>query len=76
MIGSRSEFKSSYGIAQPTKFLVAHPSTFARPRLMGAKYIPTIKDQKASQSFLKKQNPNHPAFKKSSGAGSKKGKKS
>ncbi len=43
---------------------------------MGAKYIPTIKDQKANQSFLKKQNPNHPAFKKSSGAASKKGKKS
>lgn len=42
---------------------------------MGAKYIPTIKDLKANQSFIKKQHPNHPVFKKSSGSASKKGKK-
>lgn len=33
---------------------------------MGAKYIPTIKDQKAAQSWLKKQNPGVPGFKKKS----------
>ncbi len=33
---------------------------------MGAKYLPTIKDQRASQRFQQKQNP-IPAFKKSSG---------
>jgi hypothetical protein len=42
---------------------------------MGAKYIPTNKDRKAAQSFLKKQDPNHPAFKKASAPASKKGKK-
>jgi hypothetical protein len=42
---------------------------------MGAKYLPTIKDQKASQRFQQKQNP-LPKFKKASGAGSaKSGKK-
>jgi hypothetical protein len=33
---------------------------------MGAKYLPTIKDLKASQRFQQKQNPLH-KFKKSSG---------
>jgi hypothetical protein len=43
---------------------------------MGAKYLPTIKDQKASQSYFKKQNPGVPGFKKSSGTPApKKGKK-
>ena len=32
---------------------------------MGAKYLPTVKDQKAAVRFLKKQNP-PPDFKKSS----------
>ena len=32
---------------------------------MGAKYMPTVKDQKASLRFQKKQNP-PPDFKKSS----------
>jgi hypothetical protein len=40
---------------------------------MGAKYLPTIKDQKASQRFQQKQNPMR-KFKKSSAsqAGKKK----
>lgn len=33
---------------------------------MGAKYLPTIKDLKASQRFQQKQNP-LPKFKKSAG---------
>lgn len=33
---------------------------------MGAKYLPTVKDQKASQRFQKKQNPHLPGFTKSS----------
>lgn len=42
---------------------------------MGAKYIPTIKDQKAAQSWLKKQNPGVPGFKKQAAPkGPKKGK--
>ncbi len=42
---------------------------------MGAKYLPTIKDLKASQRFQQKQNPLR-KFKKSSGAPSgKKGEK-
>ncbi len=31
---------------------------------MGAKYLPTIKDQKASLSFQKRNTPNLPGFKK------------
>lgn len=38
---------------------------------MGAKYLPTIKDQKASQRFQQKQNA-LPKFKKSPGAAAKK----
>jgi hypothetical protein len=42
---------------------------------MGAKYLPTIRDQKANQRFQQKQNPLR-KFKKSPGASSaKKGKK-
>ncbi len=42
---------------------------------MGAKYLPTIKDLKASQRFQQKQNP-LPKFKKAGGAtGGKKAKK-
>ncbi len=57
------------------KFLVAHLLPFARPRSMGAKYIPTNKDLKANKSFIKKQHPNHPVLKKASAPASKKGKK-
>jgi hypothetical protein len=38
---------------------------------MGAKYLPTIKDQKATQRFMQKQKP-LPRFKKASAAGAKK----
>jgi hypothetical protein len=38
---------------------------------MGAKYLPTIKDIKASQRFQQKQNP-LPKFKKSTDVGSAK----
>jgi hypothetical protein len=31
---------------------------------MGAKYIPTVKDQKALQRYQGKQNPGKPGFKK------------
>lgn len=41
---------------------------------MGAKYLPTIKDLKASQRFRQKQNP-LPLFKKSAEAKSAKGAK-
>jgi hypothetical protein len=41
---------------------------------MGAKYLPTIKDLKASQRFQQKQKP-LPQFKKSTGAQAKKSKK-
>ena len=42
---------------------------------MGTKYLPTIKDIKASQRFQQKQNP-LPVFKKApAGKGGKKGKK-
>ena len=41
---------------------------------MGAKYLPTIKDLKASQRFRQKQNP-LPLFKKSAGSNSPKGAK-
>ena len=41
---------------------------------MGAKYLPTIKDMKASQRFQQKQNP-LPKFKKSGGAPAAKKKK-
>jgi hypothetical protein len=41
---------------------------------MGAKYLPTIKDLKASQRFQQKQKP-LPQFKKSGGAQAKKSKK-
>ncbi len=42
---------------------------------MGAKYLPTIKDLKASQRFWKKQNPVHQFKKPSSPAPAKTGKK-
>ena len=38
---------------------------------MGAKYLPTIKDQKATQRFMQKQK-SLPKFKKASGPGVKK----
>jgi hypothetical protein len=41
---------------------------------MGAKYLPTIKDLKASQRFQQKQKP-LPQFKKSAAAQAKKSKK-
>ncbi len=42
---------------------------------MGAKYLPTIKDQKASQRFHQKQNP-LPKTRKSPGADARKKKRS
>lgn len=54
--------------------LVAGPHVIGRPVRMGAKYLPTIKDQKASQRFQQKQKPLR-KFKKNGGATSvKKGK--
>lgn len=49
--------------------LIARPSAFPAPLslTMGAKYLPTVKDQKASLRFLKKQKP-VPNFKYSSHA--------
>jgi hypothetical protein len=48
---------------------------FARLAAMGAKYLPTIKDLKASERFKQKQSPLH-KFKKSPGdQPAKKGKK-
>jgi hypothetical protein len=41
---------------------------------MGAKYLPTIKDQKASQRFHQKQNP-LPKTRKAPAAGSRKKKR-
>lgn len=48
-------------------FGIAGAAGIARPPAMGAKYIPSIKDQKAAVRFLKKQNP-PPNYKKSSDA--------
>jgi len=42
---------------------------------MGAKYLPTIKDLKASQRFQQKQNPLHKFKKMPGGLPAKKGKK-
>ncbi|MCX6950719.1 MAG: hypothetical protein NTV51_00800 [Verrucomicrobia bacterium] len=42
---------------------------------MGAKYLPTIKDLKASQRFQQKQKPLHKFKKTPDGAGAKKAKK-
>jgi len=42
---------------------------------MGAKYLPTIKDLKASQRFKQKQKPLHKFKKTPDASGAKKGKK-
>ena len=42
---------------------------------MGAKYLPTIKDQKASQRFQQKQSPLHKFKTQPHGPSAKKGKK-
>ena len=42
---------------------------------MGAKYLPTIKDLKASQRFQQKQKPLHKFKKQPDGSSAKKGKK-
>jgi hypothetical protein len=42
---------------------------------MGAKYLPTIKDLKASQRFQQKQNPMRKFKKAPDGSSAKKGKK-
>jgi hypothetical protein len=47
--------------------LVAGPAISRRLSRMGAKYLPTIKDLKASRRFHEKQNP-LPFIKKPSGA--------
>jgi hypothetical protein len=47
--------------------LIAGAPHFRPPWAMGAKYLPTIKDLKASERFKQKQSPLH-KFKKSPGA--------
>jgi hypothetical protein len=57
------------------RFWLPASRIFAGLARMGAKYLPTIKDLKASQRFHQKQRPLH-KFKKSSGdLPAKKGKK-
>jgi hypothetical protein len=62
-------------MALAARFWLPEPRLFVRLARMGAKYLPTIKDLKASQRFKQKQSPLH-KFKKSPGEGAaKKGKK-
>jgi hypothetical protein len=55
---------------------VAGAGDFVRGGRMGAKYLPTIKDLKASQRFQQKQNPLRKFKKQPDGAAKKGGKKS
>jgi hypothetical protein len=53
--------------------LIAHAPHSRRPSGMGAKYLPTIKDLKASQRFQQKQNPLRKFKKSPEAAAAKKG---
>jgi hypothetical protein len=53
------------------QILIADRGDSRRAVAMGAKYLPTIKDLKASQRFQQKQNP-LPKFKKAGAASAKK----
>jgi len=58
-----------------TRFWLPAPCIFSGLVLMGAKYLPTIKDLKASQRFLQKQKPMHKFKKSPTDQSAKKGKK-
>lgn len=57
------------------EIVVARSGQYRRPSGMGAKYLPTIKDLKASQRFQQKQRPFHKFKKSSAEQSAKKGKK-
>ena len=38
------------------RILIARPADLSRPARMGAKYLPSVKDQKAQQRFQEKQS--------------------
>jgi hypothetical protein len=57
------------------RFWLPAPFIFSGLVPMGAKYLPTIKDLKASQRFLQKQKPMHKFKKSPADQSAKKGKK-
>jgi hypothetical protein len=61
--------------AAPHAILIAQAAQYGRLGCMGAKYLPTIKDLKASQRFLQKQRPLTKFKKSPENQPAKKGKK-
>lgn len=57
------------------KNLIACSPHFSGSERMGAKYLPTIKDQRANQRFQQKQNPLRKFKKSTEGGAGKKGKR-
>jgi hypothetical protein len=63
------------GGSEADTILIAATARCWRPCGMGAKYLPTIKDLKASQRFKQKQSPLHKFKKTPDASGAKKSKK-